>query len=136
MQKSPAFHRFNCDRFCPLPVHGETRTRQAAIVTLTNQQPQEQLMPTQQLKSQLEDLQRILAETDQPLSSQERASLQELADRIEARLLAREAENRTDPEDAGLVDSVNLSIEHFYARHPTVAGTLQRVVQALSDMGI
>ena len=91
-------------------------------------------MPTQQLKNQLEDLQRILAETDQPLSAEERASLQQLADRIETRLLAREQETETD--DTSLVDSVNLSIEHFYARHPTVAGTLQRVVQALSDMGI
>ena len=93
-------------------------------------------MPTQQLKNQLEDLQRILAETDQPLSAEERASLQRLADRIEARLLAREQETGTETDDTSLVDSVNLSIEHFYARHPTVAGTLQRVVQALSDMGI
>ncbi|MBL4610198.1 MAG: DUF4404 family protein [Pseudomonas sp.] len=93
-------------------------------------------MPTQQLKNQLEDLQRILAETDQPLSAEERASLQQLADRIEARLLAREQETGTETDDTSLVDSVNLSIEHFYARHPTVAGTLQRVVQALSDMGI
>lgn len=91
-------------------------------------------MPAQQLKNQLEDLQRILAETEQPLSPDERQSLQQLADRIEARLLA--AQNDNDPEDANLVDSVNLSIEHFYARHPTVAGTLQRIVQALSDMGI
>ena len=93
-------------------------------------------MPTQQLKNQLEDLQRILAETDQPLSAEERASLQQLADRIEARLLAREQETGTETDDTSLVDSVNLSIEHFYARHPTVSGTLQRVVQALSDMGI
>ncbi|MGH1449279.1 MAG: DUF4404 family protein [Pseudomonadaceae bacterium] len=93
-------------------------------------------MPTQQLKNQLEDLQRILAETDQPLSAEERASLQQLADRIEARLLAREQETGAETDDTSLVDSVNLSIEHFYARHPTVAGTLQRVVQALSDMGI
>ena len=93
-------------------------------------------MPTQQLKNQLEDLQRILAETDQPLSAEERASLQQLADRIEARLLAREQETGMETDDTSLVDSVNLSIEHFYARHPTVAGTLQRLVQALSDMGI
>ena len=93
-------------------------------------------MPTQQLKNQLEDLQRILSETDQPLSAEERASLQQLADRIEARLLAREQETGMETDDTSLVDSVNLSIEHFYARHPTVAGTLQRVVQALSDMGI
>lgn len=91
-------------------------------------------MPAQQLKNQLEDLQRLLAETDQPLSPQERQSLQQLHDRIEARLLTTQGES--NPEDANLVDSVNLSIEHFYARHPTVAGTLQRVVQALSDMGI
>lgn len=95
-------------------------------------------MPAQQLKNQLENLQHILAETDQPLSPEERESLQQLSDRIEARLLAAEqrTETEVDDEDANLVDSVNLSIEHFYARHPTVAGTLQRIVQALSDMGI
>lgn len=91
-------------------------------------------MPAQQLKNQLENLQHILAETDEPLSPEERESLQQLADRIEARLLA--AQHDTEVEDTNLVDSVNLSIEHFYARHPTVATTLQRVVQALSDMGI
>lgn len=91
-------------------------------------------MPTQQLKNQLEDLQRILADTEHPLSKEERESLQHLADRIEARLLAEQHE--TEIEDTNLVDSVNLSIEHFYARHPTVAVTLHRVVQALSDMGI
>ncbi|WP_373186140.1 DUF4404 family protein [Halopseudomonas sp.] len=91
-------------------------------------------MPAQQLKNQLENLQRILAETDEPLSPEERESLQQLADRIEARLLA--VQHDTDMEDTNLVDSVNLSIEHFYARHPTVAATLHRVVQALSDMGI
>lgn len=95
-------------------------------------------MPAQQLKNQLENLQHILAETDQPLSPEERESLQQLSDRIEARLLVAEqrAATEVDDEDANLVDSVNLSIEHFYARHPTVAGTLQRIVQALSDMGI
>lgn len=97
-------------------------------------------MPAQQLKNQLENLQHILAETDQPLSPEERESLQQLSDRIEARLLVAEQRTETEvddeDEDANLVDSVNLSIEHFYARHPTVAGTLQRIVQALSDMGI
>ncbi len=91
-------------------------------------------MPAQQLKTQLASLQRMLAETDQPLSREERDSLQQLADRIEARLQAPQRE--TEIEDANLVDSVNLSIEHFYARHPTVSATLQRIVQALSDMGI
>ncbi|WP_339845953.1 DUF4404 family protein [uncultured Halopseudomonas sp.] len=91
-------------------------------------------MPAQQLKNQLEDLQRILAETDQPLAQEERESLQQLHDRIEARLSA--AQHEYSQDDATLVDSLNLSIEHFYARHPRVAGSLQRVVQALSDMGI
>ncbi|WP_415057437.1 DUF4404 family protein [Halopseudomonas sp.] len=93
-------------------------------------------MPMQELKSQLDSLHAILADTDQSLSVEERHSLQQLADRIEARLLRAQQEINVEVEDVNLADTVNLSIEHFYARHPAVAGTLQRVMQALSDMGI
>lgn len=92
-------------------------------------------MSARQLKVQLESLQQTLNETDGPMSEEERDALQALADNIEARLLA--VETNADVEgDPTLVDGVNLMIEQFSARHPTVAATLQSVGKALSDMGI
>ncbi|MEH6501175.1 MAG: DUF4404 family protein [Pseudoalteromonas distincta] len=92
-------------------------------------------MPARQLKIQLESLQHTLNETDGPMSEEEREALQALADNIEARLLA--IETNADVEgDPTLVDGVNLMIEQFSARHPTVAATLQSVGKALADMGI
>lgn len=92
-------------------------------------------MPARQLKIQLESLQQTLNESDGPMSKEEREALQALAINIEARLLAIES-NVYVEEDPTLVDGVNLMIERFSARHPTVAATLQSVGKALSDMGI
>ncbi|MFO7703732.1 MAG: DUF4404 family protein [Halopseudomonas sp.] len=92
-------------------------------------------MPTRQLKIQLESLQHTLDETDGPMSEEEREALQALANHIEARLLA--VENNADVDgDPTLVDGVNLMIEQFSSRHPTVAATLRSVGKALADMGI
>lgn len=92
-------------------------------------------MPARQLKIQLESLQHTLNETDGPMSEEERDALQALADSIEARLLA--IETNADVEgDPTLVDGVNLMIEQFSARHPTVTATLRSVGKALADMGI
>jgi hypothetical protein len=101
----------------------------------TDNSKEEVPMPARQLQIQLESLQHTLNETDGPMSEEERASLQALADNIEARLRAVEA-NEAPEEDPTLVDGVNLMIEQFSARHPTVAATLQSVGKALSDMGI
>lgn len=92
-------------------------------------------MPARELKVQLESLQHTLNQTDGPMSEEERDALQRLSDDIEARLLAIEKNEHADS-DPTLVDGVNLMIEQFSARHPTVAGTLRSVGKALADMGI
>ncbi|HIZ51223.1 MAG TPA: DUF4404 family protein [Candidatus Pseudomonas excrementavium] len=92
-------------------------------------------MADEQLQAQLESLQQTLNDPEIILSEEERSAVQALADNLEARLLVSEAgeEGVADP---SLVDSVNLLIEEFSERHPTLAGTLQNVVQSLSNMGI
>ncbi|PRB82061.1 DUF4404 family protein [Pseudomonas sp. MYb185] len=92
-------------------------------------------MPEEQLKAQLESLQQTLNDPDTQLSAEERSSLEALANTLEARLLVREADEDA-VNDPSLVDGVNLMIEEFSERHPTLAATLQNVVQTLSNMGI
>ena len=92
-------------------------------------------MPEEQLQAQLESLQQTLNDPDIHLSAEERSSLEALANTLEARLLVREADEDI-ANDPSLVDGVNLMIEEFSERHPTLAATLQNVVQTLSNMGI
>ena len=92
-------------------------------------------MPARRLKTQLESLHNALKQTEGPLSEEEREALQQLANDIEAKLEALE-KNAQAEADPTLVDGVNLMVEQFSARHPTVAATLRSVVQTLSDMGI
>ncbi|MFA5679159.1 MAG: DUF4404 family protein [Pseudomonas sp.] len=92
-------------------------------------------MPEQQLRAQLEALQQTLDDPDIQLSTTERHSLEELANNLEARLLVREA-NEESLADPNLVDGVNLMVEEFSERYPTLAATLRNVGQVLSNMGI
>lgn len=92
-------------------------------------------MAEEQLRAQLESLQQTLTDPDIILTAEERISLQALADNLEARLLVSES-NEESLADPSLVDGVNLMIEEFSERHPTLAATLQNVVQSLSNMGI
>lgn len=92
-------------------------------------------MPEQQLRAQLEALQQTLEDPEIQLSAEERDSLEELANNLEARLLVREA-NEESLADPNLVDGVNLMVEEFSERYPTLAATLRNVGQALSNMGI
>lgn len=92
-------------------------------------------MPEEQLRAQLEALQQTLDDPEIQLSDNERRSLEELANNLEARLLVREA-NEESLADPNLVDGVNLMVEEFAERYPTLAATLRNVGQALSNMGI
>lgn len=92
-------------------------------------------MAEEQLKAQLDSLQQTLNDPDIILTAEERISLQALADNLEARLLVSES-NEESLADPSLVDGVNLMIEEFSERHPTLAATLQNVAQSLSNMGI
>lgn len=88
-------------------------------------------MPERELQSQLLELRNQLAQ-DTPLTDEERASLQALAQDIELRLAAR---GETEYGDS-LVDGVNLAVERFEVSHPNMAMTLRNIMQSLANMGI
>ena len=88
-------------------------------------------MPEHDLQSQLEELRSQLAQ-DTPLTDEERASLQAIAQDIEARLAT---EGTTEYNDS-LVDGVNLAVERFEVSHPGMAMPLRNIMQTLANMGI
>lgn len=88
-------------------------------------------MAEHDLQSQLDELRNHLAQ-DTPLTEEERASLQAIANDIEIRL-ASQAEGVTND---SLVDGVNLAVERFEVSHPSTAMTLRNIMQTLANMGI
>jgi len=88
-------------------------------------------MPEHDLQSQLEELRNQLAQ-DTPLTDEERASVQTIAQDIEARLATKDSTEYND----SLVDGVNLAIERFEVGHPGMAMTLRNIMQTLANMGI
>ncbi|ALI05632.1 MULTISPECIES: DUF4404 family protein [Pseudomonas] len=87
-------------------------------------------MPARELQDQLNTLREQL-DQNPPLSEAERADLQALMEQIEFEL-----ELETQTQDTNLADNVNLAVERFELEHPTLAGTLRNIVQALGNMGI
>jgi hypothetical protein len=87
-------------------------------------------MPARELQEQLNALREQL-EQNPPLSEAERAELHELMQQIELKL-----ELETKTQDSSLADGVNLAVERFELEHPTLAGTLRNIGQALANMGI
>lgn len=87
-------------------------------------------MPARELQEQLNTLREQL-EQNPPLTEAERADLHALMQQIEL-----EIELETKTQDSSLADNVNLAVERFEIEHPTLAGTLRNIVQALANMGI
>ena len=87
-------------------------------------------MPARELQQQLNTLREQL-EQNPPLTEAEREDLHALMQQIELEL-----ELKTKTQDSSLVDGVNLAVERFEVEHPTLAGTLRNIVQALASMGI
>ena len=87
-------------------------------------------MPARELQQQLNTLREQL-EQNPPLSEVEREDLHVLMQKIELEL-----ELETKAPDNNLADNVNLAVERFEVEHPTLAGTLRNIVQALGNMGI
>ena len=87
-------------------------------------------MPARELQEQLTTLREQL-EQNPPLTEVERDDLRLLMQQIEFELAL---ENKT--QDSNLADNVNLAVERFELEHPTLAGTLRNIVQALGNMGI
>ena len=76
-------------------------------------------MPARELQQQLNTLREQL-EQNPPLMQQ----------------IELELELETKTQDSSLADNVNLAVERFEMEHPTPAGTLRNIVQALANMGI
>lgn len=89
-------------------------------------------MPEHDLQSQLAELRSQLA-SDAPLTEEERASLQLIAQEIELRLAN---QGVVDHQNDSLVDGVNLAVERFEVSHPNTAMTLRNILQTLANMGI
>lgn len=87
-------------------------------------------MPARELQEQLNKLREQL-DQNPPLSEIERDDLHVLMQKIELEL-----ELETKAPDNNLADNVNLAVERFEVEHPTLAGTLRNIVQALGNMGI
>jgi hypothetical protein len=87
-------------------------------------------MPARELQEQLNTLREQL-EQNPPLTEVERDDLRLLMQQIEL-----EIELETKTQDSSLSDNVNLAVERFELEHPTLAGTLRNIVQALGNMGI
>jgi len=87
-------------------------------------------MPARDLQEQLASLREQL-DKNPPLSLEQRAELNALAERIEAQFKVEQATQNTS-----LSDDVNLAVERFEIDHPTLAGTLRNIVQTLGNMGI
>lgn len=87
-------------------------------------------MPAGELQKRIDELREQL-EQNPPLSEPERENLHQLMIQLEAKI---ELDNKL--QNADLVDGVNLAVERFELDHPTIAGTLRNIVQALGNMGI
>lgn len=88
-------------------------------------------MSDHDLQSQLAELRSQLAQ-DTPLTDEERAELQLIAQDVELRLANQGIVDQND----SLVDGVNLAVERFEVSHPNTAMTLRNIMQTLSNMGI
>lgn len=88
-------------------------------------------MSEHDLQSQLAELRSQLA-SDAPLTDEERASLQLIAQDIELRLANQGIVDQND----SLVDGVNLAVERFEVSNPNTAMTLRNIMQTLANMGI
>ena len=87
-------------------------------------------MPASDLQKQLDSLREQL-DKPPPLSFDDRAELNKLAEQIDAQIKV-----ETATQDASLVDNVNLAVERFEVEHPALAGTLRNIVQTLGNIGI
>ena len=87
-------------------------------------------MPARELQEQLNTLREQL-EQNPPLSEAEREDLHALMQQIELEL-----ELETKTQDSSLADNVNLAVERFEIEHPTLAGTLRNIMNALVSMGV
>ncbi|MBI9105707.1 MAG: DUF4404 family protein [Spirochaetales bacterium] len=84
-----------------------------------------------QLKNYLEELKIEIGNLEDK-DPQVLSRLNELAGNIEEALDSPAESSKNDD----LIDGIQGNIEHFEAEHPTITGILDRIMNALSSMGI
>lgn len=93
---------------------------------MTTPPPLEKLRQTvSELESELAELSTIDAET--------RAVLDQAAAEIQSAL---KKQDTSDIEPSSISDRLRLSLQEFEAEHPTFAGVLERLINALGQLGI
>ncbi len=83
------------------------------------------------LKAQLQQLRSQLQE-NHPMSEEERASLESLAQAIKLRL----ENNLNGNNHESLIEGIQLAAERFELAHPNTATTLRNIMQSLVSMGV
>lgn len=86
-------------------------------------------MESERLRETLNELRAELADSDTG-DAETRARVQAAADELEAWL------ERAEEPEGGLRDRMREAVTRFEEEHPTLSATVQRVVDALSDLGI
>ena len=86
-------------------------------------------MSQQRLRETLAELRRELASTD-AADDEARERVQQAARELDAWL------ERAEPPGESLPDRLREAVVRFEEEHPRLSATLQRVVDALSDLGI
>jgi len=84
---------------------------------------------SERLRQTLNELRAELADSDTG-DAETRERVQAAADELEAWL------ERAEEPEGGLRDRMREAVTRFEEEHPTLASTVQRVVDALSDLGI
>jgi hypothetical protein len=89
-------------------------------------------MQVEKLRASVAELERQLS-TSQSLDEASRQVLQQALADIRAAL---EDDQTTDSQRQSLIQRLGVSVENFEGSHPTLTGTLMRLIDGLRQMGI
>jgi hypothetical protein len=87
----------------------------------------------------VEKLQDAVSELERQLNGSktlDAASRQALQQAVQDIRTALDAEQQTETQRQSLVDRLKLAVEKFEGSHPTLTGTLMRLIDGLGEMGI
>ena len=87
-------------------------------------------MQVEKLQATVSELEEQLR--DSSLDDASRRALEQEIDQIRAALQA----NQTQTQRQSLIERLNAAAESFGGAHPTLAGTLMRLIDGLGEMGI
>jgi signal transduction histidine kinase len=89
-------------------------------------------MHVEKLQDAVSELERQL-HGSKTLDAESRQSLQQAVQDIRTAL---DAQQQTETQRQSLLDRLRLAVEKFEGSHPTLTGTLMRLIDGLGEMGI